>query len=78
MLATHTPRILGGRFPYPLRRFPTAPTDCCHSGTLLDHQTVQISGAKDGSPPPPQFDMGALAGLFGALGKPDGRDFKNR
>ncbi|GLC38953.1 hypothetical protein PLESTM_000799600 [Pleodorina starrii] len=52
--------------------------DCCHSGTLLDHETVQISGAKDGSPPPPQFDLSSLAGMFGTLGEPGGRDFRNR
>ncbi|GLC63450.1 hypothetical protein PLESTF_000037600 [Pleodorina starrii] len=54
------------------------PPDCCHSGTLLDHETVQISGAKDGSPPPPQFDLSSLAGMFGTLGEPGGRDFRNR
>ncbi|EFJ51964.1 metacaspase type II [Volvox carteri f. nagariensis] len=52
--------------------------DCCHSGTLLDHETVQISGPKDGAPRPPQIDMGVLSSLFGTLGQPDGRDFKNR
>ncbi|GIL72976.1 hypothetical protein Vretimale_4621 [Volvox reticuliferus] len=52
--------------------------DCCHSGTLLDHETVQISGPKDGAPPPPQFDMSSLSSIFGALGQPGGRDFKNR
>ncbi|PNW85402.1 hypothetical protein CHLRE_03g184700v5 [Chlamydomonas reinhardtii] len=52
--------------------------DCCHSGTLLDHESVQISGPKSGAPPPPAIDMGALAGFLGALGQPDGRDLKNR
>ncbi|PNH12389.1 Metacaspase-4 [Tetrabaena socialis] len=53
--------------------------DCCHSGSLLDHEAVQISGPKAGGPPPPQLDEGTLAGFLGSLGQPNGgRDFQNR
>lgn len=52
--------------------------DCCHSGTLLDHKEVIISGPKSGAPPPPQLDMQALAGLLGAFAQPAGREMKNR
>lgn len=45
---------------------------------MLDHAEVQISGPKDGSPPPPTFDMTALSGFLSVLGNTGGRDFKNR
>ncbi|KAG2499854.1 hypothetical protein HYH03_002145 [Edaphochlamys debaryana] len=51
--------------------------DCCHSGTLLDHETVQISGPKPGSAPPPALD-GVLGAFLTALGDQSGRDLKNR
>jgi hypothetical protein len=48
--------------------------DCCHSGTLLDHDEVIINGPKAGGPPPPSFDMAAmqsmLAGLAGGKDMP--------
>ncbi|KAK9805150.1 hypothetical protein WJX72_002186 [[Myrmecia] bisecta] len=60
--------------------------DCCHSGTMLDHTEVQITGNKDGSPDLPAGLAlpAALGSIFGLKELPaggitvDGQDFKNR
>lgn len=44
--------------------------DCCHSGTLLDHSEVVISGAKDGQPVP-DVGMALIAALMGGGGAPN-------
>lgn len=49
--------------------------DCCHSGTLLDQPTVQISGPKTDDPaPPPQLEDTLTA----ATGDPGNRDLACR
>lgn len=56
--------------------------DCCHSGTLLDHPTVIITGPKAGGPPPPNVDVQALQSMLASLGggkkEMDGELLKNR
>ncbi|KAL4435181.1 hypothetical protein ABPG77_001863 [Micractinium sp. CCAP 211/92] len=49
--------------------------DCCHSGTLLDHQAIAISGPKPGEAVPSLG--GLLGGLLAGRGV-DGSGFKNR
>lgn len=41
--------------------------DCCHSGTMLDHDEVIITGPKDGTPPPPQANAASMQSLLAAL-----------
>mmetsp|Transcript_32881 Transcript_32881/g.83457 ORF Transcript_32881/g.83457 Transcript_32881/m.83457 type:complete len:405 (-) Transcript_32881:2077-3291(-) len=57
--------------------------DCCHSGTILDHQAVVITGPKAGGPPPPPVDVAAIQSMLAALGAGGGgsgpnREMKNR
>lgn len=42
--------------------FFTFVADCCHSGGMLDHTQVQISGPKTGAPP---LDVGSFLGALG-------------
>jgi hypothetical protein len=41
-------------------------SDCCHSGSMLDHPVQQISGQKDPNAPPGAggLDASALMGMF--------------
>ena len=57
----------------------TVVADCCHSGSLLDHAAVAISGPKSGEAAP-KLDLASLAGLFGGGGGGGGgaRDVENR
>ena len=63
--------------------------DCCHSGTMLDHNEIQITGNKNGAADslPVLANLGAIAGLFGVKNMPgeirvaqvgEQGDFKNR
>lgn len=54
--------------------------DCCHSGTMLDHQEVQIAGNKDPNAPeiPDLGSLGALFGFKGAAQDVGDRGIKNR
>lgn len=45
-----------------------ARADCCHSGTMLDHETVVIDGPKAGGPPPPNIDVAAIQSMLASLG----------
>ena len=40
-------------------------SDCCHSGSMLDHPEQQISGNKDGSAPAGPSGAAALFSMFG-------------
>mmetsp|Transcript_36126 Transcript_36126/g.80399 ORF Transcript_36126/g.80399 Transcript_36126/m.80399 type:complete len:628 (-) Transcript_36126:943-2826(-) len=42
--------------------------DCCHSGTMLDHEQVIITGAKPGGPPPPAIDPASIQAMLASLG----------
>lgn len=58
--------------------FFTFVSDCCHSGGMLDHAAIQISGPKDGSSVP-QMDMNAVLSSFGLKGRSKGKqEIKNR
>ncbi|GAX76877.1 hypothetical protein CEUSTIGMA_g4323.t1 [Chlamydomonas eustigma] len=46
--------------------------DCCHSGTLLDHEQVIITGPKEGGPPPP--DPHSVAATQSMLASPHSVD----
>eukprot|EP00798_Chlamydomonas_sp_ICE-L_P019940 gene19940-26648_t len=50
--------------------------DCCHSGTILDHDEVQITGPKEGGPAPPTVSAQGIQDMLAALGAT--RDVKNR
>ncbi|KAF5838042.1 metacaspase type II [Dunaliella salina] len=53
--------------------------DCCHSGTLLDHKEVIITGPKDNKRPPPQANARSMEALQAALGAgDDSRDIQIR
>eukprot|EP00798_Chlamydomonas_sp_ICE-L_P029616 gene29616-2534_t len=54
----------------------TMVADCCHSGTMLDHDEVQITGPKEGGPAPPAVNAQAIQDMLASLGAK--RDFKNR
>lgn len=47
--------------------FFTFVSDCCHSGGMLDHAGIQISGPKDGTSVP-QLDVGDILSSFGLRG----------
>lgn len=61
--------------------FFTFVSDCCHSGGMLDHAAIQISGPKDGSAVP-QMDLNAVMTSFGMRKKKGGpekqQEIKNR
>lgn len=45
----------------------TMVSDCCHSGSMLDHPEQQIAGSKDPNAPPQgadAMDAGQLMGMF--------------
>eukprot|EP00050_Salpingoeca_kvevrii_P011665 m.17049 g.17049 ORF g.17049 m.17049 type:complete len:373 (-) comp3563_c0_seq1:140-1258(-) len=53
-------------------------TDCCHSGSMLDHEAVQIEGSKDGSTSA-GGDEGLVAMFAGLSGRGfEQEDVKNR
>ncbi|KAF5836279.1 caspase domain-containing protein [Dunaliella salina] len=53
--------------------------DCCHSGTLLDHEEVIITGPKDDARPPPQANAESMQSMLAELGADgDSRDIRNR
>ncbi len=71
--------LLTWRLPAPPAR--PRPADCCHSGTLLDQETIVISGPKPGDPPAPKVDIGQLMSLFGMReggGEEASRDIRSR
>eukprot|EP00798_Chlamydomonas_sp_ICE-L_P023065 gene23065-30254_t len=43
-------------------------SDCCHSGSMLDHEAIQIEGAKEGGPPPPEIDVEAIQEMLAGMG----------
>mmetsp|Transcript_15424 Transcript_15424/g.33435 ORF Transcript_15424/g.33435 Transcript_15424/m.33435 type:complete len:436 (-) Transcript_15424:513-1820(-) len=50
--------------------------DCCHSGTILDHDEVIITGPKAGGPPPPNIDAQAIQNMLAALGAGPNREIR--
>lgn len=42
--------------------------DCCHSGSMLDHKQVSITGPKAGGPPPPTVDASMIQSMLASLG----------